>query len=392
MNDMKPFDGPGGPHGAPPGGPPGSVPAAPPAIHAVTYDGRAGDLGRIAVSNGLLGLLTLGIYRFWGKTRLRGYLWSRVDFLGDRFEYSGTAKELLIGFLVALAILAPLVGASIAVGMVYENDLGAVAIKELVQLVVILFLIQLAIYRARRYRMTRTQWRGIRGGQSGSAFKYGFLAFGWMFVVFVTLGLAYPVYRTQMQRYRTENTWFGDRRFEFDGRASDIFGRWFVTWLCWLPTGGLIYVWYRVHELRYFVSRTRYGALRFNSDLSTGSVLGIYLLFYLALGLVMGVATGLATGLMPTLSAAYQDLASADTAAILANDLTVNLVLIAVIALVVVALGMVRILVYVHPMFRVVCNSLKVAGEEDYAAIAQSQQLMPGRGEGFADALDVGAF
>ncbi len=165
-----------------------------------------------------------------------------------------------------------------------------------------------------------------------------------------------------------------------------------MTWLCWLPTAGLIYVWYRVHELRYFVSRTRYGALRFNSELSTGSVLGIYLLFYLALSLVVGVATGLATGLMPALSSAYQDLASADTAAILANDLTVNLILIAVIALVVVALGMVRILFYVHPMFRVVCNSLKVAGEEDYAAIAQSQQLMPGRGEGFADALDVGAF
>jgi uncharacterized membrane protein YjgN (DUF898 family) len=358
----------------------------------VTYDGGAGDLGRIVVSNGLLGLLTLGIYRFWGKTRLRSYLWSRVDFLGDRFEYSGTAKELLIGFLVALAILAPLIGGSLAVDFAFEGDLGTVALKELVQLVVILFLIQLAIYRARRYRLTRTQWRGIRGGQSGSSFKYGFLAFGWMFVVFLTLGLAYPVYRTRLQRYRTENTWFGDRRFEFDGQASDLFGSWVLAWLFLLPSFGLTYLWYRVKELRYFISRSRYGALRFASDLSTMSVFLVYLFYYLALGLLFGIATALATGLMPALSPAYQNLASGDTAAILANDLTVNLVLIAVIALVVVVLGVVRILFYVHPLFRTVCKSLKVTGEEDYAAIAQSQQLMPGRGEGFADTLDVGAF
>jgi uncharacterized membrane protein YjgN (DUF898 family) len=392
MNDMRPIDRPGGPPGATPGATPDSPPAGPPAIHAVTYDGGAGDLGRIVVSNGLLGLLTLGIYRFWGKTRLRGYLWSRVDFLGDRFEYSGTAKELLIGFLVALAILAPLIGGSLAVDFALEGDLGTVALKELVQLVLILFLIQLAIYRARRYRLTRTQWRGIRGGQSGSAFKYGFLAFGWMFVVFLTLGLAYPVYRTRLQRYRTENTWFGDRRFEFDGQASDLFGSWFLVWLLFLPTFGLIYIWYRVKELRYFISRSRYGALSFASELPAGAVFAVYLLYYLALSVVFGTATALATGLMPALSPAYQDLASGDTAAILANDLTVNLVLIAVIALVVVVLGVMRILFYVHPLFRVVCESLRVTGEEDYAAIAQSQQLMPGRGEGFADTLDVGAF
>ena len=64
MNDMNPFDPHGGPPGGPPGGTPGGAPAGSPAVHAVAYDGRAGDLGRIVVSNGLLGLLTLGIYRF----------------------------------------------------------------------------------------------------------------------------------------------------------------------------------------------------------------------------------------------------------------------------------------------------------------------------------------
>ncbi len=33
------------------------------------YDGRIGVVARIALTNGLLGLVTLGFYRFWGKTR-----------------------------------------------------------------------------------------------------------------------------------------------------------------------------------------------------------------------------------------------------------------------------------------------------------------------------------
>ncbi len=38
------------------------------------YEGAAGNIAGIAVRNGVLGVLTLGFYRFWGKTRLRRYL------------------------------------------------------------------------------------------------------------------------------------------------------------------------------------------------------------------------------------------------------------------------------------------------------------------------------
>jgi uncharacterized membrane protein YjgN (DUF898 family) len=75
--------------------------------HGVVYNGRAGELAPIVLTNGLLTLITVGFYRFWGKTRLRRYLWSHVSFLGDRLEYSGRGLELFLGFLVILVILAP---------------------------------------------------------------------------------------------------------------------------------------------------------------------------------------------------------------------------------------------------------------------------------------------
>ncbi len=75
-----------------------------------SFVGNAGALFGIQLVNLLLTVVTLGIYSFWGKTRVRGYLWSQTEFEGDRFAYHGTGKELLIGWLKAFAILFVLFG------------------------------------------------------------------------------------------------------------------------------------------------------------------------------------------------------------------------------------------------------------------------------------------
>jgi len=357
------------------------------------YDGKAGELAGIGVANALLTLITLGVYRFWAKTRVRRYLWGHIDYKGDRLEYTGRAIELLIGFLIALLILAPLGAASIAVDTLFLGDPVIIVVKSLLQLIVILFLIQVAIYRARRYRLSRTQWRGIRIGQSGSSLKYALKAFGWMMVVALTSGLAFPVYRTRMQAYRTNNTWFGDRQLEFDGRASDIFAKWFITWILWLPTVGLINVWYRVSEFRYFTARTRLGALRFQSELSTFSVIMLLLGYVIAVaacvGLVIGGMTLLAPGAFEALSTAMSSQAEA-VGEVAGSEGWPFVLLIAVLILSVV-LSVLQLVLLIHPLTRTVCNSLTVIGTEDFAAIAQSEQYAPARGEGLADALDVGA-
>jgi uncharacterized membrane protein YjgN (DUF898 family) len=394
MNDMTPPPGGGMLPDSPSGPPPGPPPAAPARRAQPVYDGQAGDLAKISISNALLTLATLGIYRyrFWGKTRIRRYFWSHLSFLDDRLEYSGTAKELLIGFLVAIAILAPIFVSFHFLELWAGLDEGALGLVGLVELLVIFTLIHLAIFRARRYRLTRSQWRGIRGGQTGSSFKYAAMAMGWSLVSALTLGLAYPLYRVRLQRYLMENTWFGDRTFSFKGRAAELLGPWLLTWLFYLPTLGFIYLWYKVRELRYFVSQTEYGRLSFRSDLSAGSVFVVYLFYGLAMMFVIGAMAALATGLVPGLSEAYMDMAGGDSEAMLANEPLINLFLVAVMAVVVVTFSVIQVLFFLHPMFRVVAHSLNVIGEEDFSAIAQNQQSLPGRGEGLADTLDVGAF
>ncbi len=355
------------------------------------YDGQGRQVAGIALMNGLLGLVTLGIYRFWGKTRLRRFLWAQVSFDGDRMEYTGRALELLFGFLIAIFILMLLVFAFEAVGFVAADNEIVLSISSLIYILVFTFLIQVAIYRARRYRLSRTQWRGIRGGQSGSAVKYALRAFGWSLVAFFTLGIAYNVMRNRLQRYRTQNTWIGDRHFEFGARATAMLGPWLIAWLLLIPTLGMSYIWYRVREFRYFAAHTRYGAVRFDSVLGTGRVIWIYLRYYLVLAVVLVFIMGAVLVMVPGLFGVIGAWTGGDEAMMETIESTRFFVPLALIIVYFLVSGVVRVALLVHPMLREICWSLRVAGDEDFEAIAQSRQYTPPRGEGLADALDVGS-
>ena len=186
-----------------------------------------------------------------------------------------------------LALLAgALFGTEMAAGLDHPFYRAAQGIYSLA----VLFLVFVAEYRARRYRLSRTEWRSIRFAQDGSSLRYAMLALGWTAVTLLSLGTTYAVYRTRLQRYRTTRTSFGDRRFEFDGRAAGLLKTWLLAWVFLLPTLGLTYVWYRTREFRYFAGKSRCGALSFASDLGAGSMIRIVVVFVLLAGLVVGPA------------------------------------------------------------------------------------------------------
>src|SRR5262245_60397421 len=94
----------------PPHLPASPLPAANPAPVAipVTFTGVRRDFWRLIIRGALLELITAGFYRFRLATDMRRHFWSHTSVEGDSPEYTGTAMELFIGFLIALAILVPL--------------------------------------------------------------------------------------------------------------------------------------------------------------------------------------------------------------------------------------------------------------------------------------------
>ena len=66
----------------------------------VKFLGLERNYWRLLIRGSVLLAVTLGIYRFWLTTDMRRFLWSNTGILGEPLEYTGTARELLIGFLL----------------------------------------------------------------------------------------------------------------------------------------------------------------------------------------------------------------------------------------------------------------------------------------------------
>src|SRR6185437_8437019 len=91
-------------------GPVPSAPMQPPPLPPVLarFTGKRGDFVRLVARGTALELVTAGFYRFWLATDTRRHLWSNTQISGDAAEYTGRGRELLIGFLFAMAILVPI--------------------------------------------------------------------------------------------------------------------------------------------------------------------------------------------------------------------------------------------------------------------------------------------
>ncbi len=224
---MPPNGGTGTPanDGSSPGGP---VPPTPPVYETFavkdgerrplfTFGGNGLDFFVLKLQNTLLTILTLGIYHFWGKARVRGYLWQETKFFGEPLEYTGTGKELFISFLIVMPVFI-LFMAGMGIMSQFLPGIG-----QLIFLILFLFLWQYASYRALRYRLTRTRWRGIRGNLAGKPSGYAWKAFGCLLLCIISAGLLVPFAISRIIALKMNNIYFGDRRLGFDGTAGGLY-------------------------------------------------------------------------------------------------------------------------------------------------------------------------
>ena len=130
-----------------------------------------------------------------------------------------------------------------------------------------------AIYRARRYRLTRTVWRGVRFWMNGSGWAYAWRAALWGLLMIVTLGLALPWREAALERYKMRHTYYGDLQGSFEGRGWEFFKR---GWWLWLLTPLALYVIplrrssmraFKAMEWRWWLSGIRFGDVRLESNL-----------------------------------------------------------------------------------------------------------------------------
>ena len=179
----------------------------------VSFTGERRQFFGLLARGAALELVTVGFYRFWLATDIRRHLWSHTEIDGDAAEYTGRGKELLLGFLFALAILVPIYLAYLLVSIEVERVKG---FGSLPLLLAFYAFGQFAIYRARRYRLTRTIWRGVRFWMDGSGWAYAGRALLWGVLVILTLGLALPWREAALERYKMQHSHYGDLQGSFE--------------------------------------------------------------------------------------------------------------------------------------------------------------------------------
>src|SRR6202035_4444223 len=272
------------------------VPQHPPYLP-VAFSGDRKQFFHLVLRGAALELITVGFYRFWLATDIRRHLWSNTLIDGNAAEYTGRGKELLIGFLFAIAIIMPMYLAYFLVGLEVERA------KAFASLPLFLFFYlfgQFAIYRARRYRLTRTVWCGVRFWMSGSGVAYAGRAALWGILMGLTLGLILPWREAALERYKMRHSYYGDLQGSFEGNGWEFFKR---GWWLWLPApvafylfpaAPFVYAAYKAVEWRWWLSGIRFGGVRLESTMRRGALIGLYwkvigwfLLFRRAIGVYL---------------------------------------------------------------------------------------------------------
>ncbi len=254
----------------------------------LSFHGAGASLLGIHIVNMFLTIITLGTYYFWAKVRVRNYLLSQTEFAGDRFAYHGTGRELLFGFLKAVVFIGvPFVLLRLGIDIVARGPVARAVGGGLSYLALLVFL-AFATIGARRYRLSRTSWRGVRFSFRGRLLEFLKLFVGGSLLSTITLGLYYPFFDTRRHGFLVSRSYFGSQKFSFDGRGKDLFGRFLLAILLSLPTLGLGWFWYLARKQRYFWDHTSFDAARFQCAITGGRLLALNLGNALLLVLTLG--------------------------------------------------------------------------------------------------------
>ncbi len=405
------------------------------------FVGRRDRVFRMSLVMGIVTVLTVGFYRFWMKTRLRRYYWSSIRPGGQPLEYVGDPLEKLLGFFIAVVILAFYIGIVNLILMflsfsLFEGNTVAYLASG-AGVIPIWFYAQ---YRARRYVYARTRWRGLRFGVDPGAWGYAWRALVHWAITIVSLGLLWPRMNFWLEKYKWDRTWFGDRQFHQGGKWTMLLKGFvpfliviaaLISWVAWSfftapdeiysdeffakfefyvftiapvtllasPLLAIAWAWYKVRSFRVLTDSKTAGPVRFISEARTPRVIGIYVGGYFLTSFITGLvasAVGAIYGAM--MIAALGESFSLDTLENLENieniagpGWQIQVAGLAIYFLVFVAWATFRHMFVTLPLWQHYAETLRIVGSESIHEIEQRERDEHREAEGFAEALDLGA-
>lgn len=379
-----------------------SWPGAGRQVQKLEYDGTIGALYWIFIKNFLLNIVTLTIYRFWGKTNLRRYAWSHTSLQGQRFEYTGRGGELFVGFLIVVGLYIVFF-LTITILSLFLGEHFA-QLGPLLFFPAVVYIIFVAQYSAQNYRLTRTLWSGIRGGMTGSAWKYGIKGFLFTILNVVTLNLAGPWTTLRLVEDRFNHSYFGNTKASLQASAKSVYGWYLLGFLFTIVGLGVLYgiYWLVINNTGIAVGmepifQKMQDAAQAGQEADlTPDERNAYFLYIVVTAFIayLGVAIVSIIAFAPYMAAMFRTIASNLQLAELrfASDVTAGRYIslwIGNVLLVVLTLGL-GFPIAIHRSLRFFADRVIILGELDVARLQQTTLEHPKFGEGLLEAFDPG--
>jgi uncharacterized membrane protein YjgN (DUF898 family) len=178
----------------------------------ITFSATGSEYFRIWIVNLLLTIVTLGIYSAWAKVRRNQYFYSSTRLAGSSFEYHGDPKSILIGRLIALAMV-----------VFYNVAFRISPAAGLAMFAVLAGVMPWLLWRSLQFALHNSSYRGIRFGFEGSAGKAYKAFLGMMLLSALSFGLLAPFAHQRLKKFQHGEARFGSTKFGFDAPVRGFY-------------------------------------------------------------------------------------------------------------------------------------------------------------------------
>src|SRR5258705_6936648 len=345
---------------------------------AIRFTGNWREYLPIAATNALLIICTLGVYRFWATARQRRYLWSRTQLIDDTLEWTGTGKEMFIGFLIVIAILAPfflffqfLFPALLARGKA-DAAFGIITLFY----IALIYLGGFARFRALRYRLSRTFWHGIRGGSNDPGWNYGGEYLRRDAPTFMTMFIMFPWATTRLWNSRWNAMSFGPLKFYAHLSAEGLKARWALIYLA--PVGMIV--------------AAAIAGMAASAAQGSAPSIGIFAIFIV---IAVGFYVALPLLTLHWYAKFFRNAANSTRLGDLEFEFTASTwdwlkLFLGNVGLAIITLGF-GLAYWGYRNWAFMVRHARIYGSVDLSDLTQSKTHAPREAEGFADAFDIGA-
>jgi len=337
-------------------------------VRPVQYLGDTRQLLTLLLRVTLLALVTASIYRFWGKTQVRQYLWRNIRLFGEPLIYTGTPNQLLLGTVVAVIVIGPALYLFYLVG---DTDGGLVGLASVLASIGVYYV---GRYAALRYRIRSTRWQAAFGSLGGSPFSYALASVAMLLVVAMTAGLLLPERNWTLYRYQITKMALGDQQFAVGHKPTGLTRVWVVCLILLVPTLGISFAYYKACEFTAFLGATGFSGRRVRAHFKTSDLIFVYWPYASLI---------VASGLLGFFEIHPEQLISVAGPAgeVLAYALSIAIAL--------TVWTIIRVLV-VHNLVRALADKLEIEGPVETIEIKPDRKTDPRIGEGILGVVDVG--